>query len=107
MVLDLFCNSLNQAYLQRHLLAIRPQNLSKAVKIGNGYLQIKPNSNPGVTIQRIEEKDKNPEAVQVAQTKPTEMEVLLQALRQLPSEVANLKQTQKANAPKPNKTGPC
>ena len=87
---------MNQAYLQRHLLAIRPQSLSEAVKAGNEYLQIKPNFNPGVTVRQIEE-ERTPEAVQVAQSKPTEMEVLLQALRQLTSEVASLRQTQKTN----------
>ena len=90
---------MNQAYLQRHLLAIRPQSLSEAVKAGNEYLQIiqiKPNSNPGLTVRQIEE-ERTPEAVQVAQSKPTEMEVLLQALHQLTSEVASLKQTQKTN----------
>ena len=107
MILDLFCNSLNQAYLQRHPLAIRPQSLSEALKAGNEYLQIKPNSNPGVTIRQIDEEKGNPKAVQVAQSKPTEMEVLLQALRQLTSKIASLKQTQKTNAPKPNKKGPC
>ena len=106
-ILDLFCNSLNQAYLQRHLLAIRPQSLSEAVKAGNEYIQIKPNSNSGVTIQQIEEKEGNPEAVQVAQSKPTEMVVLLQALRQLTSEIASLEQTQKTNASKLKKKGPC
>ena len=44
-ILDLFCNSINQAYLQRHLLTVKPQSVSEAVKAGNGYLQIKPNSN--------------------------------------------------------------
>ena len=107
MILDLFCNSLNQAYLQRHPLAIRPQSLSEALKAGNEYLQIKPNSNPRVTIRQIDKEEGNPKAVQVAQSKPTEMEVLLQALRQLTSKIASLKQTQKTNAPKPNKKGPC
>ena len=108
MILDLFCNSLNPLnFLQKYLLAIRPQSLSETVKAGNEYLQIKPNSNLGVTIRQIEEGEGNPEAVQVAQSKPTEMEVLLQALRQLTSEVASFKQTQKTNASKPKKKGPC
>ena len=107
MILDLFCNSLNQAYLQRHLLAIRPQSLAEAVKAGNEYLQIKPNSSPGVTIRQVEEEEGHPETVQVAQSKPTEMETLFQALRQLTSEVASLQQAQKTNASKPKKKGPC
>ena len=35
------------------------------------------------------------------------MEILFQALRQLTSEVASLKQAQKTNASKPQKKGPC
>ena len=107
MILDLFCNSLNQAYLQRHLLAIRPQSLAEAVKAGNEYLQIKPNSSPGVTVRQIDEEEGHPETAQVAQAKPTEMETLMQALRQLTSEVASLKQAQKTSAAKSKKKGPC
>ena len=33
--LDLFCNLLNYAYLQRHLLAIKLQSLSEAVEAGS------------------------------------------------------------------------
>ena len=43
----------------------------------------------------------------MAQAKPTEMETLMQALRQLTSEVASLKQAQKTNASKSKKKGPC
>ena len=107
MILYLFCNSLNQAYLQRHLLAMRPQNLAEAVKAGNEYLQIKPNSSPEVTSRQVEKGEGHPETVQVAQSKPMEMETLFQALRQLTSEVAGLKQAQKTNTSKPKKKGPC
>ena len=107
LLLDLFCNSLNQACLQRHLLAIRPQSLAEAVKVRNKYLQIKPNSSPGVTIRQVEEEEGHPETVQVTQSKPTEMETLLQALRQLTSEVASLKQAQRTSASKPKRKGPC
>ena len=107
MILDLFCNSLNQACLQRHLLAIRPQSLAEAVRVRNKYLQIKPNSSPGVTIRQVEEEEGHPETVQVTQSKPTEMETLLQALRQLTSEVASLKQAQRTSASKPKRKGPC
>ena len=43
----------------------------------------------------------------MAQSKPTEMEVLLQALRQLTCNVASLKQTKEASASKPKKKGAC
>ena len=67
------------------------------------------NPNPGVTIRQVDEKEKegNPESVQVAQSKSSKMEVLLQALRQLTFEVTSLKQTQKVTATKPKEKGPC
>ena len=80
MTLDLFCNSLNHACLQRHLLAMKPQSLTEAVQVRNKYLQIRSNTNPGAMIRQVEEEVVNPELVQVAQSKPSEMEVLLQAL---------------------------
>ena len=52
--LDLFCNSLNHAYLQINLLAMKPQSLTKAMQAGNEYLQIRPNINLGVTIWQID-----------------------------------------------------
>ena len=58
-------------------------------------------------IRLVEEEKGHCESGQVAQSKPSEMEVLLQALRQLISEVASLKQTQKATATKQKKKGPC
>ena len=54
MILDLFCNSLNHAYLQRHLLTMKLQSLLEALQTGNEYLQIRPNPNPGVTIRQVE-----------------------------------------------------
>ena len=97
MMLDLFCNSLNHVYLQRHLVAMKPHSLTEPVNARSEYLQIKLNTNPGVTIRQIK-KEVNPKSVHVAQSKPFEMKVLFQGPRQLTSEVASLKQTQKATA---------
>ena len=54
MASDLFCNSLNHAYLQRHLLVMKPQSFMETVRARNEYLQIRLNSNLGVTIQQID-----------------------------------------------------
>ena len=54
MTLDLFCSSLNHFYLHSHLVAMKPQSLSEAVQAGNEYIQIRPNSNPGVRIRQDE-----------------------------------------------------
>lgn len=54
----------------------------------------------GVTIQQVEKEEANSEQVQVAQFKLSEIEALLQTLRQLITKVTNLKQTQKATTTK-------
>ena len=86
---------------------MKPQSFSEAIADGNEYFQIRPNLNLGVTIRQVEEEEGNLESVQVAQSTPSEIEVLIQALRQITSEVASLEQTQKLTATKPKKKGPC
>ena len=44
MGLDYFLNSLNNATLQRHLLAVRPATIAEAVSAGNEFLQVKTSS---------------------------------------------------------------
>ena len=61
---------------------MKPQSLTEAVQAGNEYFQIRPNTNSGVTNRQVKEEEVNPELVQVAKSKPSEMMVLLQALRQ-------------------------
>ena len=103
MTLDLFCNSMNHAYLQRHLLAMKPQSFTEAVQVGNEYLEIMPSANPGMAIRQIED----PYSIQVTQSKPAEMEVLLEALHQLTAEVSSLKQHQKTTTAQPKNKGLC
>ena len=105
MTMDLFCNSLNHAYLQRHLLAIKPESLKEAVEAGSEFLQIKPTSTYGANVRQVDENEL-PDQVQAAQAKPSEMELLLQALRQLTTEVEGLKKTHKTSTDR-KKKGVC
>jgi hypothetical protein len=41
MVIDLFCSTIGNAYLQRHLLAVPTPTLEDAVRAGNDFLQIR------------------------------------------------------------------
>ena len=91
MTLDLFCSSLNQ-YLQRHPLAINPGSLVEAVEAGSDYPQIKPGSAYGVNACQIDE-DEAIDQARAAQTKLSDMELLLQTLRQLTTKVEGLKKT--------------
>jgi hypothetical protein len=47
LALDAFHNTLGNAYLQRHLLAIKANSLEEAVRAGNEYLQVKILPMPG------------------------------------------------------------
>jgi hypothetical protein len=54
MVVDMFCSTLGNAYLQRHLLAVPTPTLEHAVQAGNEFLQIKPSSVRG-NVRVVEE----------------------------------------------------
>lgn len=47
MSLDVFCRSLDNRNLQRHLLAVAPQNMDAAVRVAEEYLQVGTTSQPG------------------------------------------------------------
>ena len=68
---------------------MKPQSLIKAIHAGNEYLQIITNTKPEVTIRQVEDEEMNSKSVQVAQSKPSEMEIFLQARRQLTSKVVS------------------
>ena len=54
MVLELFCSSINNPYLQRQLLAIKPQNLGEAEETDTEYLQIQPSYNSRTRIRQMD-----------------------------------------------------
>lgn len=90
MALETFCSTLGNAYMQRHLLAIRPASLEEAVRAGNEFLQIRPSPNTGVRGITEEEADAEPET-QTRQIKADPMEALLAAIANLTKEVQQLK----------------
>lgn len=91
MALETFGNTLGNAYLQRHLLAVRPETLEEAVRTGNEFLQIRPTSHTGVRSLAEEEGEEEAE-VQAKQVKADPMEALLAAIMNLTKEVEQLKQ---------------
>lgn len=68
---------------------MKAQTLVEAIHAGNEYLQIITNTKPEVTIRQVEDEEMNSKSVQVAQSKPSEMEIFLQARRQLTSKVVS------------------
>jgi hypothetical protein len=94
LVLDTFQNTLNNTYLQRHLLAINPRTLEDAIRAGNDFLQIKNTNFPGSQIRAVEEGENVsiPE-VQTIQTNP--LDSLMKMMQQLTAEVSSIKETQR------------
>ena len=82
-------------------MAVKPQDLDEAVEAGTEYLQIQPSYNSGSIMRQVDE-ETTPTQVQANQTKPSELELLMQALQRLTTELAELKDTHKA--PRPSKT---
>jgi len=60
-VIETFCSTLGNAYLQRHLLAVPTPTLEAAVRAGNEYLQIQPSSRKGPhpPVNQVEEEEDN------------------------------------------------
>ena len=85
--MELFCSSINNAYLQKHLLDIKPHNLNEAVEAGTEYLQIHSSHNSGSSIRQVNE-ETPPTQVQANQMKRSKLELLMQALQRLTTELA-------------------
>ena len=94
MTMDIFYSSINNGYLQRHLLAINADTLEEAVRAGNEFLQIKVTV-PGSSVRQVSGEEGEPEETnQVAQVVSNPWNALLQAMQKLTEEVNNLKSTQ-------------
>jgi hypothetical protein len=57
MALETFCNTLGNAHLQRHLLAVQALTLEQAVRAGNEFAQIKAPMVPGSSIRVVDEEE--------------------------------------------------
>jgi hypothetical protein len=84
MVVDTFCSTLGNAYLQRHLLAVPTRTLEEAVRAGNEFLQIKLYQ-PRGTVHQIgeEEPEGQATAVQVESSSIGVEALLLKVIQQL------------------------
>ena len=82
-------------------MAVKPQDLDDSVEERTEYLQIQPSYNSGSDIWQVDEETISTQ-VQANQTKLSELEMLMQALQRLTTELAELKDTHKA--PRPAKT---
>lgn len=95
MAVDVFCGTLGNAYLQRHLLAVETPTLGDAVRAGNEYLQIRPTQDKGGSGAAIRCMDDTEEpslaAATVAEAGTGDvLQTLLQAMQQLTGAVEQL-----------------
>ena len=98
MVLDSFCNTLGDAALQRHLLAVQPATLAQAIQHEQDFIQIKPRqSQPDLNKVRAMGDD---------ETEAEEEDILtmlMKSIRQLSTKVEELQK----KAPVPTKAPKC
>lgn len=79
MVIDTFCNTIGNAYLQRHLLAVPTDTLEDAVRAGNEFLQIKIYPAKS-TVRVIEGEPEAEEDTRVNPVKATSQDVLAEGV---------------------------
>lgn len=91
LALEHFNSSLGNAFLQRHLLAVRANNLEEAVNAGNEFLQIRPNTPSVVRTVLEEDSTTNVPEINTTQTRVDPMSALLAAIQHLTKEVETLK----------------
>lgn len=103
MALEKFQNSLGNAYLQRHLLAMHPQTLEDAVRASSEFLQISSPSSNVHQVQSPEEAEVSPPQVAPVQDP---LAALSKHVQDLATQVAQLTQLQlrqsSAQASKPS-----
>ena len=91
MAVDTFCGSLENAYLQRHLLAIPTPTLEAAVRAGNEFLQVRPNMiGSGIRAVQPGEPEEEFEQAAVANMDQDPMTTMLKIMQDLVAEVKNL-----------------
>ena len=91
-MLDMFCSTLGNATLQRHLLAMRPNTMMEAVQHGNEYIQVRPDRPQTESKVRHLDEAEIDEEDRVAPTSHDIMASLLKAMEQLTAQVAKLQQ---------------
>ena len=92
MMLDMFCSTLGNATLQRHLLAMRPNSMMEAVQHGNEYFQVRPDRPQTESKIRHLDEAEDEEEDRVAPANLDVMASLLKTMEQLTAQVAKLQQ---------------
>ena len=96
MALESFSNTLNNSYLQRHLLAVQPGTIADAVRAGNEYLQVRTASQGGdcrgtggAAVRMVDEED---QVDRIQAGSGSTDAVLAKALATLTQQLAELQQ---------------
>ncbi len=108
MILDTFSNTLGNAYLQRHLLAVHTPTVEDAVRAGNEFLQVRPAMDRSrQSVRQVEDQPEEtglPETVAAAAVQPDLASVLVKVMGLL--EALTRKAEAAPNRPAPSATSP-
>ena len=90
MVVDAFLNTLGNAALQRHLLAVDTPNLEAAVRAGNEFLQVRTGSGREAPVRSVVETEVQVEGTEAGVRSVASLEVLAPLLERLLSHLERL-----------------
>ena len=102
MAKDMFLTTIGNAYLHRHLLAVRAESLEDAVRAGNKYLQVQQPRIPGAAIRGIQQEDEEMDEIREVSTKPEvtdPMQQLVQSIGKLVDQMAKWTGPQEKTTP--------
>lgn len=101
MVLDTFCGTIGNSYLQRHLLAVDTETVEDAVRAGNEYLQIRTGADRSRTRPQVNQVEESEPEVVAACTTETVLATMLQTMQQMAAQMALQMERMQAGTPAP------
>lgn len=106
LALDAFYNSLGNAYLQRHLLAVSANSLEEAVQASAEYLMVKQPAGSGFGVRVVDYKEPEKPIVQVTQTSEDPLQTIANALREFSQSLARIENNSSQRRQNPSRSAP-
>lgn len=104
MVLDTFCGTVGNSYLQRHFLAIEMETVEDAVRAGNEYLQIRSGTDRTRAKPQVRQVEEAEPEVKAVSTTETMLAAMLQAMQQMATQMTAQMERIQASQPAPPPT---
>lgn len=99
MVLDTFCNTIGNSYLQRHFLAVDTETVEDAVRAGNEYLQIRTGADRSRNRPLVNQIDEPEPEVGAVCTTESVLATMLQTMQQMAAQMALQMERMQAGPP--------